>query len=131
MTERVIGIRMFARVRAFDIACPKCDQVHTVRAGAGRTRAWNPRLALFKCTGCGLTLLIGVVAWRISPGGARKIPTDWVPDLKQALELRELLGRIVNVKKRRFGRGSVTTNLQAETDLEGVRAGGGEEGEED
>lgn len=86
-------VRFFARIRAFDIACPRCDQVAIVgRGGRGKASSgWNPRMSIWECRKCGLVLALGVVGYRRKKlvWGRRVPPEDTVPTLRQGLKLRE------------------------------------------
>lgn len=85
--------RFFARVRAFDIACPRCDRLYTIGEGRkGKAYVYDKAKSQFHChPGCGLKLTIGILAWRMR-NGPTGIPEDIVPTFREALRLRELMG---------------------------------------
>ena len=95
--------RFFARVRSFDIACPRCDTVYLV--GKGHLyggRVWNPRTYRFECDRCGLTLDVGILAWRVGPGPSTP-PPDCVPSVAQAGKIREQIRGHLRMDLRRKG----------------------------
>jgi hypothetical protein len=101
--------RFFARLRSFDIACPRCDYVQVVKPSTNK-RIWNNKLARFECMGCHLILHLGVIAWKGAHGMYRS-PPDQTPTVKQALALR----RGLNVwTQTRLMRGRSTNVLSAE-----------------
>lgn len=109
-------MRFFARIRRADLECPRCGTCYVIGDGATgragsrnnqkrrRTCKWDPKLQRFKCRVCGLTLVLGLVAYRAPQGGGRNIfpPEDSVPTIKQALSLRRTLadGVLVDEKRR-------------------------------
>lgn len=91
-----VGTRFFARVRAFDLACPRCDAIFVVtsssagRRGRARTSnsCWDPRLGKFRCYYCGLRLTLGIIAYSMEKG--RQSPAeDQVPTPRQAQAMRD------------------------------------------
>lgn len=98
MTDRHIdheliltGQRMFGRIRAFDLACPRCDQVYQVGQGTRTMSAWDRRTNRFRCVcGCGLRMNLGILGWNVSLGPGFT-PADASPlNAYQAKELRDL-----------------------------------------
>jgi hypothetical protein len=90
--------RFFARPIAFDLECPHCGDVYTVRPGTARRKSvrdpnWDPWTARFRCTNkeCGRTYLIGLLAWPIvaAPNAASAPPADQVPHERQLVALRK------------------------------------------
>lgn len=89
--------RFFARLTAFLIACPRCG--HTTLCGRARnprfkhsgraTKAWDPLRCRWCCQECGLRLVLGVVAWCITPGFKSHPPIDTVPTIPEAMQLRD------------------------------------------
>lgn len=117
------GSRFFARLVRFDIACPRCDRVEAVGPQTARG-TWQPRLARYKCPGCGLVLYVGVVAWGAGEGNQSwETPGDWRPTVRQALELRQQLNLWAQTKVARGADRNVVAR-----ELPGVRgmAGAGE-----
>ncbi len=91
-TELILtGKRMFGRIRAFDLACPRCDQVYQVGQGSRTMSAWNKRTSRFNCAcGCGLRMNLGILAWNVTLGPGFT-PADAIPFTdEQATELRDL-----------------------------------------
>ena len=95
--------RFFARLIAFDLECPTCGKVFSVRrlnkhkmSAVGLDEAqhtWNPTTARFTCVGkdgCQKQYVLGMLAWD-PPRGARAgaLPMDQVPTHRQLAELRE------------------------------------------
>jgi hypothetical protein len=90
--DRADGDRFFARVRALDLACPRCDRVYSCGEGRrGKDSIYDRTRSIFQCPFCGLTLAIGIIAWPMRPGPV-KIPEDTVPTYREAMALRELMG---------------------------------------
>lgn len=97
--KRAAPERFFARVRCFDLSCPRCGRIATTsphydpagkpNRGGGSAFGWNPVACRFRCPACRLELVIGLVAW-VQPG---KLPTapagDSQPHPGEALRLRE------------------------------------------
>ena len=107
------GDRMFARLRGFELACPRCDRVQLVTHSTSR-RIWDPRTCRFQCMGCFLSLRIGLIAWP-SSGGRWKIPNDITPTVRQALALRRELSLYAQTRLMR-GRDVNVLALEAEAD---------------
>lgn len=91
--DRAPGDRFFARIRALDIACPRCGEIYTVGEGRkGKDYVYDKVKGIFRCrASCGLVLAIGVLAWPMRPGRTG-IPEDTIPNFREALRLRELMG---------------------------------------
>lgn len=94
--------RFFARLIAFDLECPRCGKVFSVRRLNRHKMAtvsldeaahtWNPTTARFACVGkdgCQKQYVLGMLAWD-PPKGARAahIPMDQVPTYRQLADLR-------------------------------------------
>lgn len=94
--------RFFARLISFDLECPRCGKVFTIRRLNRHKLAtvvldeaahtWNPFSARFTCTGkdgCQKIYVLGLLAWE-PPKGARSgaLPADQVPLMRQLAELR-------------------------------------------
>jgi len=94
--KRVKATRFFARVRCFDLACPRCGRIHSTQPHEDKDqvrgqlrvkgRAWNPLKSRLTCLGCGLTMVIGVIAW---VGVAGSPPNDTQPTSGEALDLTQ------------------------------------------
>lgn len=86
--------RFFARLVSFDLECPRCGTVYTVRSNsdAGR-RNWDPTTARFECTtkDCGRWYVLGILAWPVTPAPhvASGPPKDQVPSPRQLGQLRK------------------------------------------
>ena len=87
--DRLQTDRFFARVKAFDIACPACGEVHTAGEGTRTRKFWRPRESRFQCRKCGLTFVLGILAWPVR-GGVK--PSDHRPNRRESLALRQLVG---------------------------------------
>ena len=93
--------RFFARVRCFDMACPRCGQIVSTSPHSdpqGRpldrqpiARGWNPIRCRLTCAACGLRLIIGLIAWVLPEHtrSASQTAPDTSPSPEQALELRD------------------------------------------
>lgn len=94
--------RFFARLIAFDLECPRCGKVFSIRR-LNRTKlsavaldedkhTWNPNTARFTCMGkdgCQKSFVLGMLAWDPPKGaGGSATPTDQVPTYRQIAELR-------------------------------------------
>lgn len=95
----------FARLLAFDLACPACGIVWSVRHSLQRARigpvvgedAWDPFLQQFACPACSRTYMLGILAWTRAPRRAgdrskQVAPSDAAPDPRQSLRIRSLTG---------------------------------------
>lgn len=84
----------FARLLAFELACPGCSRVSALPAGVPRS-FWEPRTATFTCPGCRRAFTLGIVAWRGAQRATRAsheppvVPPDTVPTEAEARGLRE------------------------------------------
>lgn len=113
--------RFFARQRSFDMECPHCGHVYTVRMGPDRDPNWDPTTGRFRCTarGCGRTYILGTLAWDILPGRnvASMPPADQVPDPRQLAALRAEGGGwwMPRDEAQRYPK-PLETNLTTETD---------------
>lgn len=87
MEDQTIRATFFARIRSFDIECPRCGQVYCVSRRAGPTN-WSTRLSRFQCGRCDLRLALGIIAHPV-PWGRCDPPSDIIPTVEQALELRK------------------------------------------
>lgn len=92
--------RFFARLVSFDVECPHCGDVYSVRLGAARKRTgrkqadpnWDPWTARFTCTNkrCQKKYVLGILAWPVlaAPHVASMPPKDQIPHPRQLAGLR-------------------------------------------
>lgn len=89
------GTRLFARIRAIDFECPRCGRLAVIRS-FGRLRnntpGWDSRSGTYRCPGCAIVVMLGTLLYPVSPGSKTKrtIPDDWIPNPRQAAEIRQL-----------------------------------------
>lgn len=90
--------RFFARLIAFDLECPHCGTVYSIKqTGKGRTGLaglnWDATTGRFTCThkGCEKSYILGMLAWPILPAPrvASATPADQVPHPRQLAALRK------------------------------------------
>jgi hypothetical protein len=88
------GPRLYAKIRAGDIACPQCGAVHSFGVTRrGHTGGYNSRTQMFVCQGragerrCGFRAFLGVVVWPIRRGTPISAE-DIRPNVREALQLR-------------------------------------------
>jgi hypothetical protein len=124
--------RFFARVRCFDLACPRCGRVSSTsphQDPAGRplerqpsTLGWNPIRCRLVCPACGLRMVIGLVAWILPEGvrGSSQTAPDTAP---------EALGEAIEVQRawRAWGAEAHGLLVRAERAERAGLAGGGRE----
>lgn len=111
------AIRVFAQVRAFDVACPACGVVSSVTAKqVGRRRVgqrytarrvayasgYDRLTGVLTCRGCRRAWYVGLMLWA-AKGGRRAAPRDTVPTLEEAARQREAAGAGLGVGKVRDG----------------------------
>lgn len=89
--------RFFARLLSFDLECPHCGSVYTIRTGFSRRLAkaqpfWDPWTGRFSCTNkmCARVYVLGILAWPIAaaPRVATQTPSDQVPHPRQLAQMR-------------------------------------------
>ena len=86
------GERIFARVRAFDVSCPRCGRIERVGVkGVTWKGAWNPRNCRWRCKGCGKVYYVGLILWDPAKGGHQRPPDDTTPNEREAAILRSRL----------------------------------------
>lgn len=84
--EELSRERFFARLSAFELACPRCGWLWSARRGKGK--AWNARTHVWTCRRCALRLQLGLVAYVAPVDPARTYaPEDTVPTLAEARAL--------------------------------------------
>lgn len=91
--------RFFARLHAFDLECPHCGTVYSIRIGNDRAKGlkaspnWDPWTGRFTCTTvrCKKRYVLGILAWPIIPAPhvASATPADQVPNPRQLAALRK------------------------------------------
>lgn len=89
--------RFFARLRAFELACPRCGELFISGGKLKRERKlknyrhldYNQLTQAWRCPSCGLKLTLGIVAWRAQ--GQQLPSSDTGPSLDESKKLRELL----------------------------------------
>lgn len=90
--DRLIGDRFFARVRGFELACPRCGELSIIGEGKKDSkRVFDRSKSIWHCRYCSLHLAIGIVAWPVR-NGPTGMPEDQVPTYREAMKLRELFG---------------------------------------
>lgn len=118
--------RFFARLISFDLECPHCGDVYSIRSGRRRQAAerdpnWDPSTGRFRCTNkqCGRNYVLGILAWPIGRGAgtATITPTDQVPSPRQLAGLRKEGGGwwMAEEDRQRWAKPEVT-NLTTEDD---------------
>lgn len=94
-TLPILSGRFFARLRAFELACPQCGDIysserrHTYYRKIVKRRhlQFDPVTQVWKCPSCDLKLTLGIIAWR---GHGRQLPPqDTVPTLEESKRLRD------------------------------------------
>lgn len=101
-TQRIQhSTRFFARLTSFDLECPHCGDVYSVRTGSSRQKkgsrkfdtAWDPTTGRFRCSNkeCGKQYILGILAWPIvaAPHVASATPEDQVPNPRQLAQMRK------------------------------------------
>lgn len=102
--DRAVGDRFFARVVAFELACPRCGDVARVTEHSRDAKSiYDRRKSIFKCRGCSLHLAIGIVAWPMR-SGPTGVPEDNVPTYREAMRLREFIGPLMGLVPDEFRR---------------------------
>jgi hypothetical protein len=86
--------RTFARLTAFDVACPQCgtvDSVSRLRPWWKRKANFNPWTSRWRCRVCRRVFAVGVVFWPTSRAGNRPRearPVDTIPTREELLGLQ-------------------------------------------
>jgi ribosomal protein S27AE len=89
------SLRFFCKIKNADLACPRCGQI--ARLSTQVKSNWDPRVSRFHCGGCGISLVLGIIAWAPDTGPAMP-PKDTVPNLLESHALRGHLVRAQRVK---------------------------------
>jgi hypothetical protein len=99
-TREILGkFRFFCRLKDFDWACPRCQEMHVVRHRKRKVHVytpsrlvgggtWDPTLHRMTCRNCGLTCVLGVTATTAARGRPSP-PPDTTPTLPEILQLRQ------------------------------------------
>ena len=91
--------RTFARLTAFDVACPNCgtvDCVSSLRPWWKRKANFDPWRSRWRCRVCRRVFAVGVVLWPVSRAGNRPRegrPLDTIPTKQELLGLRQVAER--------------------------------------
>ncbi len=80
--------RFFARILGIHMACPRCDTIHVVDPTVRSSTRALRHPGRFRCRKCRLVLLLGVVAYGVTPGGPVAAPQDQVPTRAEAAAIR-------------------------------------------
>jgi hypothetical protein len=86
--------RTFARLTAFDLACPNCgtvDSVSSLRPWWKRKTNFDPWRSRWRCRRCRRVFAVGVVLWPASRAGNRPRearPLDTIPTGQELLGLQ-------------------------------------------
>ena len=101
--------RTFARLTAFDVACPQCgtvDSVSRLQPWWKRKTNFDPHRSRWRCRTCRRVFAVGVALWPVSRAGNRPRearPVDTIPTKQELLGLmlgEEVLERELHA---RFG----------------------------
>jgi hypothetical protein len=88
--------RTFARLTAFDVACPRCGTVDIVsckRPWWRRKTNFDPHRSRWRCRACRHVFAVGLVLWPVSKAGNRpreSRPADTIPTKQELLGLQML-----------------------------------------
>jgi hypothetical protein len=86
--------RTFARLTAFDLACPQCgtvDSVSCLRPWWKRKTNFDPWRSRWRCRACRRVFAVGLALWPVSRAGNRPRearPTDTIPTTQELLGLQ-------------------------------------------
>ena len=87
--------RTFARLSAFDVACPNCGTVDSVSAvrpwWRRKAKNFDPWRSRWRCRACRRVFAVGVVFWPVSRAGNRpreSRPADTIPSKQELLGLQ-------------------------------------------
>ncbi len=85
--------RFFARILGIHMACPRCDTMHVIDPRVRSSTRDLRHTGRFRCRKCRLVLLLGVVAYGVTPGGPVAAPKDQVPTPAEAAAIRAVYRR--------------------------------------
>lgn len=91
--------RTFARLTAFDLACPRCgtvDSVSCLRPWWKKKTNFDPWRSRWRCRVCRRVFAVGLALWPVSRAGNRPRearPADTIPTMQQLLGLKLLAER--------------------------------------
>ena len=91
--------RTFARLTAFDLACPNCgtvDCVSAVRPWWRRKTNFDPWRSRWRCRSCRRVFAVGIALWPVSTAGNRPRegrPVDTIPTKHELLGLQQTAQR--------------------------------------
>lgn len=92
------ALRFFARLVAFDIACPGCGEVyHCGTYQDVAERHWDRRVSRFRCPACKGEWTLGIVAWEYRR--PHQVPRDALPDREQYERLTRGAGHLLPQKR--------------------------------
>ena len=86
--------RTFARLTAFDVACPQCgtvDSVSCLRPWWKRKTNFDPHRSRWRCRTCRRVFAVGLALWPVSRAGNRPRearPVDTIPTKQEFLGLQ-------------------------------------------
>jgi hypothetical protein len=100
----------YAVISAGRFACPLCGYLSLIGQGRGSdSRQWNPIASVLKCTGCGHSFQLGMIAWPISVHrivNRQKAPLGQRANLAQLAEVRKRMGGFAPTRARRLSEGT-------------------------
>jgi hypothetical protein len=91
--------RTFARLTAFDVACPQCGTVDTVSSLQPwwkRKTNFDPHRSRWRCRTCRRVFAVGLALWPVSRAGNRPRearPVDTIPTKQELLGLMLIADR--------------------------------------
>jgi len=93
----MLGDRFYARVHAFDAACPSCGFMIRAGQAQGQKGVYTPRIAQASCPQCHRPYIVGLVLWPIKVGGGQPgrrptRPADQLPGPRERLAYRNQAG---------------------------------------
>ena len=93
-SAHLVGRRVFARLSAFDLACPQCgtvDSVSSLRPWWKRKTNFDPWRSRWRCRACRRVFAVGLALWPVSRAGNRPRearPADTIPTKQELLGLQ-------------------------------------------
>lgn len=89
------SVPFYAVLTAGRLECPLCGYLSLIGSGRTDGRQWNPVSSVLKCTGCGHSWQLGIIAWPISLNrivNRQKAPLGQRATLEQLAEIRQRAG---------------------------------------